>query len=110
MRTVIKGIYMRVVLSQVLSQFHMESFDVSAGIKSQGNATLVADDDDVAAGLVQGRNRRLYTMKKLKVAPGANELTFGKFAICHAIAIEKDVLDSWELCLLPVGNHQRSVS
>jgi hypothetical protein len=110
MRTVIKGIYMGIVLSQVLLQFHMKSFDVSAGIESQGNATLVADNDDVAAGLVQGRNRRLCTMKKLKVAPGANELTFGEFAICDTIAIEKDVLDTWELCRLSVGNHQRYVS
>src|SRR5882762_10994349 len=96
MRTVVKGIYMRVVLSHALLQFHMERFDVSAGIESQGNATLVADDYDVAPGVAQGRNRRLRTRKKLKVAPAANELAFGKFAICHAIAIEKDVLDSWE--------------
>jgi hypothetical protein len=96
MRTVVKGIYMRIVLSHALLQFHMESFDVSAGIESQSNATLVADDDDVAPRAVQGRNRRLGTRKKLKVAPATNELTFGKFAICHAIAIEKDVLDSWE--------------
>src|SRR6266404_2559084 len=107
MRTVIKGIYMRIVLSQVLLQFHMESFDVCAGIESQGNATLVADDDDVAPGAVQGRNRQLDTVKKLKVAPGANELTFGKFAVCHTIAIEKDVLDSGELCRLSVGKHQQ---
>lgn len=91
-RAVVKSVDVSAMEDQMLLHLCVERLNVGGGVFPQGNAALVADDEDAAAGAVEGGDGGDGAGKEVEIAPVADVGAFGRLAVDDAVAVEKDKL------------------
>jgi hypothetical protein len=64
--------------------------DILGGVKAEGDAALVGDDENAQAGPIEPRNGLGDAGKQFEVLPVGDVLAFGHLAVEDAVAVEKD--------------------
>jgi hypothetical protein len=82
--------------AEMLLQGGVEGIDIGGGVAAEGDAALVADHDDAAAGTVESGDGGVDAGEDMEFFPAGDVVAFGRLAVDDAVAIEKDEVNSWE--------------
>jgi hypothetical protein len=67
----------------------VDRFDVGGGVESEGDASLVGDDDDAEAGAVEAGYGLGHPGVEMEFFGRGDVATFGQLSIEHAVAVEE---------------------
>lgn len=88
--TDVVSIQMRALRSEILIKRRVDAADVVRGVQTEGDTTLVREDDHSQPGPVELADCLRDAGKNVKLAPGGDVAPLRKLLIQNAIAVQKD--------------------
>lgn len=89
-RAEVEAVHMGFVVSQFPLKLGMDTEDVFLGTESEGNASLIGDENDAQAGAIEACDSLGNAGKYAKFPEGGNVATLRKFLIYNSVAIKED--------------------